>query len=77
MASKPVVPQCLSADTVEVRVGISELARSLRSMRKWLSRTGYSFQVFHCVREGNEAVVLVEFDRNETSVRDVFSRTFG
>jgi hypothetical protein len=77
MAPQPIVPHYLSADTVEVRVGMGELARSLRSMRKWLSRSGCSFQVFHCVRAGNDAVVLVEFDRNQTSVRDAFSRAFG
>ena len=77
MSAEPAFPQSLSAGTVEVRVGIGELARSLTTMRKWLSRSGCSFQVFHCVRAGNDAVVLVEFDRNETSVRDAFSRAFG
>src|SRR4051794_35165796 len=77
MAPTPVIPQYASANTVEVRVGIGEVARSLRSMRKWLTHSGCSFQVFHCVRDGNEAVVLVEFDRKDSSVRDAFSRTFG
>jgi hypothetical protein len=77
MSAKPVVPQSLSADTVQVRVGIGDLARSLRCMRNWLSRSGCSFQVFHCARDGDEAVVLIEFDRKEASSRDAFSRTFG
>jgi hypothetical protein len=77
MSAEPAFPQSLSADTVEVRVGIGELARSLTTMRKWLSRSGCSVQVFRCVRDGDEAVVLVDFDRKETSFRDAFSRTFG
>ena len=59
---------------IELRVEIGNLASSLIQIRRWLVDHGCSSQVFHCVREGSEAVIRLEFDMDSVGLVRLLQR---